>query len=255
MNEPEERDPALSRIYRQATGGEPSPALDAAILAAARGAAAKPLRRPRWWQRLVAPVALAVTVVMAVMLSVTVDRQPEAPEVRISRDVPAEQAPAPVELRELQTARPAAKTESAPAPRARMEAKKAVSEPMPHRLPEQAPAVAGSAAEAMAPPPAAAPPAAAPVATPAQREPAPARAEEAIGANRDDLRRFESRKIAPAAGAVAPAAPSAQSTMPALAWLDEIRSLRRAGRMEEAARSLAQFRAAYPDYPLPEDLR
>ena len=42
---------------------------------------------------------------------------------------------------------------------------------------------------------------------------------------------------------------------PEIVWLEEIRALRRQGREEEAARRLAEFRAAYPDYPLPEDLK
>ncbi len=39
------------------------------------------------------------------------------------------------------------------------------------------------------------------------------------------------------------------------AWIEEIRKLRRQGQPAEAERSLREFRAAYPDYPLPEDLR
>ncbi len=39
------------------------------------------------------------------------------------------------------------------------------------------------------------------------------------------------------------------------AWLEEIRSLRRQGKFPEAKRGLREFRAAYPDYRLPEDLR
>lgn len=38
-------------------------------------------------------------------------------------------------------------------------------------------------------------------------------------------------------------------------WLDEIRALRRAGRSAEAAKQLADFRLAHPDYPLPEEFR
>jgi TolA-binding protein len=39
------------------------------------------------------------------------------------------------------------------------------------------------------------------------------------------------------------------------AWLAEIRSLRGQGKLAEAESSLREFRAAYPDYPLPEDFR
>ena len=39
------------------------------------------------------------------------------------------------------------------------------------------------------------------------------------------------------------------------AWLEEIRQLKRSGREVEWREALQQFRARYPDYPLPEDLR
>jgi len=39
------------------------------------------------------------------------------------------------------------------------------------------------------------------------------------------------------------------------AWLARIRALRQAGDEEAARKSLAKFRKAWPDYPLPEDLR
>ena len=72
------RDPKLSRLYRKASQGEPPPVLDAAILAAARTAAA-PQRSPRpWWRRLQAPFALAASVVLAVILTVTMERNPPA---------------------------------------------------------------------------------------------------------------------------------------------------------------------------------
>lgn len=38
-------------------------------------------------------------------------------------------------------------------------------------------------------------------------------------------------------------------------WLEEIRALKRQGREGEAQEALAQFRRAYPDYALPDDLR
>ncbi len=255
MNEPEERisDPALTRIYRQAGGGEPSATLDAAILAAAaKGVAAKPVRRTRWWQRLAAPVALAATVVMAVMLSMTVERQPQEPEARPPRDVPAEQAPAPVESRELQTARSAAKAERAPKPQGRVETRKAAPEISRPSLPE---APASISAAVGAPPPAAAPAPSSAAPAPSQREAATAdRSNDAAPASSADPR-LERRNMAPAAAASRPAAPAKQAIQPAEAWIEEIRALRRAGKHEEAARRLGEFRAAYPAYLLPDDLR
>jgi len=48
------------------------------------------------------------------------------------------------------------------------------------------------------------------------------------------------------------AAPAVEPT--ADDWLRQIRELRAAGRVAEAAQSLARFRARYPDFPLPADL-
>jgi hypothetical protein len=39
------------------------------------------------------------------------------------------------------------------------------------------------------------------------------------------------------------------------AWLTRIEALRREGKLEEADRSLAEFRKRYPDYPLPAHLK
>ena len=38
-------------------------------------------------------------------------------------------------------------------------------------------------------------------------------------------------------------------------WLEDIRQLKQQGKDKEAAEALAEFRKAYPDYRLPEDLR
>lgn len=45
------------------------------------------------------------------------------------------------------------------------------------------------------------------------------------------------------------------ATEPAEAWLARILLLRRAGKNAEAYEELSKFRRAYPDYPLPEELR
>lgn len=49
------------------------------------------------------------------------------------------------------------------------------------------------------------------------------------------------------------ASPAATAGSP-MEWIEEIRKLVRDGRMDDARAALARFRAAYPDYPLPEDL-
>lgn len=249
MNEPEDRmdDPALSRLYRQTAQGEPSPALDAAILAAARQTAARPARRHRWWQRLGAPVALMATVALAVMLSLTVDRQPPMSDSAPMPGAPAEQAPAPIEQRQLQKAAPPAGRELPPASRAQAESRPAAKA----SPPRQAPVTAWpEAPRAATPPPA---PMAAERAAERNAEKAADIADRAPPAMQEAAPRFEARRAAPAAAGVArPAATPAPSPE---AWIEEIRTLRRQGQEEAAARRLAEFRAAYPDYRLPDDLR
>lgn len=227
------RDPALSRLYHGAQAGEPPAALDTAILAAARAASRPTGRRRPWWQRLQVPVALAATVVLGVMLSLTMERHP--PESQEMPATPSAAAPAGTNAERRSTARPAP-VESPTPPRAKAEA-----------LPRPAPAA--DATQPAAPPAA---PTSVPQATSrAAESPAPAPAQPAAKAMArerpaEELRRMEA--VPAAAGAA-----SVLST-PA-AWLEEIRQLRRQGHAVEAERRLQEFRQAFPDYPLPEDLR
>ena len=274
MNEREEstRDPALSGLYRQATSAEPSAALDAVILAAARQAVQPaPVRRSSWWKQWSTPLTVMATLVMAVMLTLTVDRQPK--DLPAPATLPDEQAPAPVERREatLPKAQPPYKAE-APAGKADAAAARAKSAGTVAAKPEPFPAAAPPSpamkekAEAPSQP-------AAELASPvmqekkAARSAAPAvndaisdRAAAPLGAavpaaaparTQAEEARQELRKAMPAASVSAgkPAMPTPQ------AWIDEIRQLRRQGLFDEANRRLAEFRKAYPDYVLPEDLR
>jgi hypothetical protein len=82
----EERDPQVSRRYRELGGEEPPPALDQAILAASRRSA---LSRRRWY----VPLAVAAAAVLAVGIALHVERE------RPATAVPAE---APRDAREPQ---------------------------------------------------------------------------------------------------------------------------------------------------------
>lgn len=98
------RDAALARRYREAgdqAGMAPPPALDAHILAAAR-ATVQPsatenrsqLAKPRaWWQRLSLPIGVMATTLLAVMLSLTVQRH--TPETLEHERAAAKVQPAP----------------------------------------------------------------------------------------------------------------------------------------------------------------
>ena len=274
MNEREEstRDPALSGLYRQAAPAEPPAALDAVILAAARQAVQPaPVRRTSWWKKWSTPLTVMATVVMAVMLTLTVDRQPK--DLPAPASMPEEQAPAPVERREatLPKAAPSYKAE-VPAAKADAAAAKAKSagavapkpEPFPAAAPpspamkEKAEAPSQPAAELASPvmqekkaARSALPPAAAPAANDAvsDRTAAPFGAAVPAARSQAEEARPELRKALPAASAGKPAMPTPQ------VWIEEIRQLRRQGQLDEASRRLAEFRKAYPDYVLPEDLR
>ncbi len=69
-------DSDVSRQYRDLPQGEPSPELDATILAAARDEAQRPVR-PTW----MVPVSVAATVVLGVGLSMQLQRSEQAPAV------------------------------------------------------------------------------------------------------------------------------------------------------------------------------
>lgn len=210
-------DPALSRLYGQASQPEPPPALDAAILAAAHAATAPqpPPRRP-WWRRLQAPLALAATALFAIALTLSIDRNPPA-EFASPATPPGKERPA------------AAKQESPVGARENL-------------APAPAPVPAGAAGGA--PQTSAAKGLAGPAADAANGSAAGSERPAALAAPTTAHALQASREEA------APAAPQAPE-----AWLEEIRSLRRQGRLAEAERSLREFRAAYPDYRLPEDLR
>ena len=244
------RDPQVSRIYARASQGEPPPALDAAILAAARAAvapAARPATRP-WWRRLQAPLALAATLVLAIALTLTVDRNPP-PDATLPPATPAERPAARMEQalpdRSDTAARPAAAPAS-PTPTAPLATPAAAP---PHRAEPAAKSEAAAPALPAAPPATVAPSSAAaeagarPPGTPALRS---------LEAGPADRTANERRK---ATEAPSEAARAAVVPPDAEAWIAEIRALLRAGRNEEAAQRLREFRAAWPDHPLPADLR
>jgi hypothetical protein len=131
----DERDPQVSRRYRELGAEEPPPALDASILAAARRASA---RRSRWYL----PLAAAAVAVLAVAVAVQVERQepdprtaPSAPQPRTHDDAaPAKPAETVSEPEAAKRAAPPELNREAPARQER-------------RLRSQESAPAGSAAK------------------------------------------------------------------------------------------------------------
>lgn len=256
-NEPQDvhRDPGLSGAYRAVADEAPPAALDAAILAAARAAvAAEPVRVLPWWRRLTVPAAVAASTLLAVMLSLTMERHPPmAPEVASPRAQPATATQSSVPVGDVADrsglakeaasppARPSAPV-AAPVLRAEPDEKKAkATAPVPLAR-DREPALVAPAMEGRLAAPAAKAESrnAADSAAPERARPALSPAPAMAPAGAVPLPEAAARRVAP---------------RPEIVWLEEIRELRRQGKLEEAARRLAAFRTAYPDYPLPDDLK
>ncbi len=266
----EERDPLLSEAYQAADHPEPPPALDARILAAARAAVARPARRRPAW--LAWAVPLSTTAVLVLGISLLFKMQREAPETL--RDAVA---PPPAARNEAApSAAPATESEPAakPAGADKAAVTAAVRPPRPKREPAtaeparpapEAPAVDAAPARESAESAAAAPAGAAPgpVLSPSPAQPARAPRSAPTPANAAaDL--FEqkgqaaapNRQFAPAfsqsLGKLKGASPATESPEQ---WVESLRRLVRAGRIEEARKSLEELRERHPDFAVPEDLQ
>lgn len=267
------RDP-LSRSYREAAAEQPSADLDAAILAAARRAAgagpqaagSKTQRvRRSWISQWSAPLAAAAVIVLAVALTVVLERDPEVMDFgEASRQRPVASAPAPVLERAPAASKSPAPAES-PAPEKSLlakrsgEARKAVppaAVPEPFRrdarlseirdkqtdLPDDAPGqrmqmpsvesdtTSGVAADSA-------------VAPSAERKTLAKSKQEANAVAAPSAMRREALEEV----AVAP-------TMGAQARLSAIEALYARGHDDEADRALAVFCRDFPDHKLPDRL-
>lgn len=279
-------DPQISALYREHAREEPPAAVDERILAAARAAvsAAAPAARRTWWQRWRATLALATTLVLTLSLSLLHERQPD--DRRREAEVAAPPQPVAPGVSPAAVARdvavPAAAPAAAPAvtaePAVGSNAAAAADASAPGAAPRQ-PASGERLGGQRAPPPVGESglrPSAGDSSHPGGS--VAAKREEATAAALPPVAK-ESPAVplattaAPAVAGVAPEAaapgqvPAARQQAPAGEkaraadlrraddWLEEIRALRRAGRSAEAARQLADFRRAHPDYPLPEEFR
>lgn len=281
-------DHSLSQAYRDADHPEPSPALDARILDAARQAVAGPAvrKRSRWFAWAL-PISTAAVLVLG--LTVLLEVQHQAPEylqppgepaatagpgadaapeplpaestVRVPYQVPAET------MRQSEAAQseepPVKALERAPERKssAPWSAADSIPEPQPFRSPSrEAPAV---------------PPTPQPAAKAEPRplpQAAPMAAQDAAEAPSSLAGQSAARMTAPPpASAAAPGQESAPafsfsqglSKRKAVAPVTErpeqlvesIRRLLREGRVEEARKELEKLRGAYPGFALPEDMK
>ena|SRR5688572_8500407 len=221
----DERDPLVSRRYRDLGSEEPPAALDQRILARARG------RRSFRWH---GPVAAAAIIVLAVAVTVHVEREQPQPE-PIAQASKEEQPLAARKNEPFAAPAPPAAPEAGGRSRERRE-----SRTRPSTEERKAEARRDAAANQSAPE-------------------APRAAEEAPA--QPALRAQQ----APAAGAAADSAAkpmaSPESRLGKLAgqspeqWLEAVVELRRQGRHAEADESLKRFRERYPDYRIAEEMK
>ncbi|WP_374603700.1 hypothetical protein [Arenimonas sp.] len=251
MNHPQDprKDPlqddevALARVLRALPGNEPSPPVDAAILAAARNATApsQTHRRrglPGWALGTAAAAVLAVGI--GLQLQPSHDAQPEG----VTADAPAPQAkPQESPARRLPASPPPPPPAAPPAPPVPRAPPRAVA-PEPIREAEAA-AARSLADEARSLESSAA----------AERARAQASPSEARGT--------PVQEAADAAGAAPPAAFSQDDVLPPVDedarlgaddWLERIRERVRQGDRAGARASLQRFERAHPDVMVPPDL-
>lgn len=263
--DPEERALA-ARLARLGPHGEPSPALDARVLAAAHAATAGGARaaagrrrgeRDRGWRRARWPVGAGAAA--SVMLAAVIAWQ--------MRPLPAPVLPSPesaVAASTVVSAPPQAVMEieraadvAPPPPPPSIARDAAVPAPRALAVPLPAPEREATAAKAMAPP-AESPPIVFDEPSPAEATaPLPA----APPARAQPMQQAASASAAAASGIAvdAPEAdvPPATAASPEVreAWLARIRELAAAGRTDEARASLAEFHRRHPAFAIPDDLR
>jgi Tfp pilus assembly protein PilV len=215
-----DRDPDVSRRYRELGAEEPPRALDEAILAASR----KVVRKRNWY----GPMAIAAVLTLAVAVTFQVERQ--KPDDVVVASVP------PQAQKEAQVAKAPARAEQ-PAP-----AQKPARAPQPF-TPEPPPAAPASqnadALRDLA------------KSTEAASAGQGARLDEALARREAEARRPQAS--APL-GAIASAQIQSKVETPE-SWLERIAELRKQGKHEEADKALAEFRKRYPDYRLSDGVR
>ena len=283
------------RLARLCPHGEPSPALDARILAAAHDAVARSQarrQRRRW------PVAFGIAASLALAVGIAWQLRPlpqaaidrsEAPAAASAQttsqpaaaaDASMASTTATADATAIAPQADAAATTSMPATEASRESAKAMKSTAPAPPPpvEQSPEpdivldnpepateaaaqsapVAAPRAFSVQPPPAV-------PATSAKRQSAAEAADAAANAaanalpETDTLDRLQATGTSEAAASDEPGTdvPPATMTSPEArdAWLARIRELFVAGNLDAARASLREFRHRYPDAPLPDDLR
>ena len=230
----DERDPKLSKHYRELEPLEPPAALDQKILAAAREVTEShaplvvPAGRHRWYYSL----AAAAVLVFAVALTLHLDRERPDPEAIPSAFVRGE-------IKQAQKAKNA--------PRAEPQRQPAFTpDPQPSAPREAAAARSAAATDPMRAQASAEARAARDMAANAEKQAANAELQAATAKRQAAASRIAA---APSAGSLAAAPENPER------WLERIADLRSRGRHADADRELVNFRKAYPNYSLSNVMR
>jgi hypothetical protein len=281
----EERDPTLSRRYRELGAEEPPRSIDQAILAAAHRAAdhahaplVAPAGRHRWYFAFGAAAILA----LAVAITVQVDRGPLDPEAVAPAAAPAERKESVAD-------------DKGPASRAQQPQEETLArlQKKPER-PKPAPSTPARDSGQLREKPTSVETQSAPAAPPATPTPSQSGSQDRSSGAAAEVARTDrlephlnqapavQMQNAPAAAPVTPTQPQADnrdqssaaaagvlltrpqakegrvtaSIMPPLSpeqLLERIAELRKQGRHEEADKALAEFRKQYPDYRISEE--
>src|SRR5688572_15709738 len=243
-------DDDISRRYRELAREEPPRHLDDAIRAAARRAVhtrPAPLVVPSGRQRWYFPLAAAAIIVLAVAVTMHVEREQPDPEAvyasKAESSAPAEPPPAARKAEPPRVFAPDPK----PAPSQELKQDATAESRAPGARRENAPLTDLQKAQTPPPPPAAAP---------APPQDTIGRASESARADTQAARQRQASPAAPepAAGALSSAIANYQ-TLPPEQVLQGIADLRRQGRHDEADKALAEFRKRFPDYQISEEMR
>lgn len=231
----------ISKRYRELAREEPPRALDDAILAKSRRAITEgrtharpaPLVVPTGRRRWYFPLAAAAIIVLAVAVTVHVERQQSDAEIAMQ----TQGEPTPPADKGARLA------ERSPASEVARDAQVAPERKAPPSQP-------GDKREQYAADPKPAPPP--PPASARESEVRARDATDALASRRDEASQPQARS-APAPARQGGGTRSMQAAMPAPEqWLQGIADLRRQGRHEEADKALAEFRRAYPEYKISE---
>lgn len=288
-------DPHLSQAYREARHPEPSPAVDARILEAARQAVARPpasghARKPARWLAWALPLSsvavlvLGLTVLLEIRYLSPEYMQPpgatsEPGQTEITGAGP-QPLPAEPTLRPWnvvpEAATPQADATESSVPEGGLAQHAPASTPTPQHLPERAAAEQWAAAPVAPEPssfpvqPSGAPASSSPPQAAAKTEARPA-PQAPFPTARDAVEAAPRLAAPPTASAAAPGRESApafsfspgsgqrKAAMPTSEspeqWVETIRRLLREDRREEARQEVEKLRRAYPGFALPEDLK